>query len=134
LVEVFKNLKADENPTLCDADADGDLNLYLVTAGRLHFYRNESTGGISDENSPARSSGVTIVYIGGHELEISLTSEKPSDVARFLLYNAVGQRVMQVSRQPQEGVVQFHLSQPPGVYFYRVSAGSQNFAGKVVLY
>jgi hypothetical protein len=38
------------------------------------------------------------------------------------------------AKKPQDGKVSFHISQSPGVYFYRIKAAEQDLKGKVVLY
>lgn len=64
---------------------------------------------------------VSLLSIIGREAKISLTLETVREV-NFTLYNAVGQRVMAAAKKPQDGKVSFHISQSPGVYFYRIKA------------
>lgn len=129
--EVFKSLGVNGNPCLCDGDADGDLDLYLVTGGRLRYYRNESTGGIAE--SPDRPPSVTTSLIG-HEVEVKLTVGTDSDEATLLLYNVAGQRIAEYSRRIEDGEASFRIVQQPGVYFYRLDVENQEFRGKIVIY
>lgn|GEM_PF-6689673 len=129
--EVFKSLGVNGNPCLCDGDADGDLDLYLVTGGRLRYYRNESTGGIAE--SPDRPPSVTTSLIG-HEVEVKLTVGTDSDKAALLLYNVAGQRIAEYSRRIEDGEASFRIVQQPGVYFYRLDVENQEFRGKIVIY
>ena len=87
--------------------------------------------GVSEKKS-ARPSGITIIHIG-REAKISLTLETVREV-NFTLFNAIGQRVMAAAKKPQNRKVSFHISQSPGVYFYRIKAAKQDLKGKVVLY
>jgi len=41
---------------------------------------------------------------------------------------------MAAAKKPQDAKVSFHISQSPGVYFYRIKAAKQDLKGKVVLY
>ncbi|TKJ43495.1 hypothetical protein CEE36_03945 [candidate division TA06 bacterium B3_TA06] len=129
--EVFKSLGVSGNPCLCDADEDGDLDLYLVQGGRLRYYRNESTGGIAE--SPDRPPSVTTSLIG-HEVEVKLTVGTDSDKATLLLYNVAGQRIAEYSRRIEDGEASFRIVQQPGVYFYRLDVENQEFRGKIVIY
>lgn len=115
----------------CTGKRDGDLNLFLVSGGRLRYQCNASNEGVSEKRS-ARPSGITIIHIG-REAKISLILETVREV-NFTLYNAVWQRVMAAAKKPQDGKVSFHISQSPGVYFYRIKTAKQDLKGKVVLY
>ncbi|MBN2379616.1 T9SS type A sorting domain-containing protein [candidate division WOR-3 bacterium] len=128
--EVFDGIQSG-NPALFDMDDDGDLDLFIVQDGRLHYYRNASDEPGAFE-SPTHTPEVRVILVG-HEAEIRLSLDV-SCKAYLAVYNVLGQRMAKQSQKPSEGEVRFRISQRPGVYFYRIVADKENLIGKIVLY
>ncbi|MBN2380981.1 T9SS type A sorting domain-containing protein [candidate division WOR-3 bacterium] len=113
--EVFSKIGDCGAPAIFDADSDGDLDLFLAK-GSLHYYRNESTGGIA-ETRPEISRLTTV--LAGKDREIRLAVDPEVEV-QVSVYDAAGQRVKEVKKVPDQGVVSFRFQEPSGVYFCRL--------------
>ncbi len=127
--EVFAGIDGG-NPCLADGDGDGDLDLYL-SRGRLCYYINESTEGISEPF--ARSSFPSVIVAGSEvEIKVPLASGSITEVS-FSLFNVAGQRVRCLSESALGGEVCFRFSQRPGVYFYQIKADNETYSGKLAI-
>lgn len=131
--EVFASIPGSGNPCLCDGDGDGDLDLFIVQSGRLRYYRNASNEPGVAEEPIFLASPITVNYMG-HEAVIVLSLTKPQERLELYLYNAAGQRVRKLEATSENGKASFVIAEQPGVYFFRVLSGTEEFKGKVLIY